>query len=360
MAKQWVYVGTSTGGPSRGIYRFAFDPEAGTAGPPALAAEAANPTFLAIHPAGRFLYAVNAVAEFGGRPSGAASAFELDRRTGALTLLNQQPTGGPGPCHLVVDAAGKHLLVANYGGGSVASLPIAGDGRLGPATSFIQHQGRSTDPKRQEGPHAHSINLDRANRFAFAADLGLDQVLVYRFDPTRGTLVPHEPPAARVAAGAGPRHFAFHPTGQFAYVINELNSTVTGFRYDPAAGTLAEIQSVTTLPAGAAGENYPAEVQVHPSGHFLYGSNRGHDSLAIFTIDESSGRLTPAGHQPSGGKWPRNFAIDPTGTWMVVGNQNSDNVLIFRIDAGSGRLAPQGDPFPVPAPICFKLLPMVG
>jgi 6-phosphogluconolactonase len=239
----------------------------------------------------------------------------------------------------------------------VASLPIGEDGRLGPPASAIQHAGSSVNPRRQEGPHAHSINLDAANRFAFAADLGLDRVLVYRFDAARSILVPHEPPSASVKPGAGPRHFAFHPSGRFAYVINELDSTVTAFTYDAEKGLLRELQAVTTLPPGFAGENYPAEVQVHPSGRFLYGSNRGHDSIAIFAVDAASGRLTPAGRAASGGKWPRNFAFDPTGAWMVVGNQNSDNVIVFRVDRDGGTLAPAGPTFAAPAPICFRFVP---
>jgi 6-phosphogluconolactonase len=361
MEKQWVFVGTSTGGgKSQGIYRFPFDPATGVAGEVALAAGAANPTWVAPHPSGRVLFAVNAIADFGGQRSGAVSAFALDRRTGDLALLNQQPSGGAGPCHLCVDAAGRHVLVANYGGGSVASLPVGEDGRLRPPTSVIQHAGSSVDPKRQEGPHAHSINLDAANHFAFAADLGLDQVLVYRFDREKGTLAPHDPPFARVKPGAGPRHFAFRPDGRFAYVINELDSTVTAFGYDAGVpsgpGRLEEIQVVSTLPAGWEGENYPAEVQVHPSGRFLYGSNRGHDSIAVFAIDAASGRLTPAGHTPSGGKWPRNFGMDPSGAWMLVGNQNSDNILLFRIDPERGALTHTGQTLESPAPICFKMV----
>jgi 6-phosphogluconolactonase len=356
MAKHWVYVGTSTAGESKGIYRFAFDPETGAAGAPELAAEAANPTFLAIHPAGRFLYAVNAVGDFQGGKTGAVSAFVLDARSGALGLLNQQPSGGAGPCHLVVDAAGRNVLVANYGGGSVAVLPLEEDGRMAPPSSVIQHEGSSVNPKRQEGPHAHSINLDAANRFAFAADLGLDQIRVYRFDAEQGTLSPHQPPFASVAPGAGPRHFALHPNGRFAYVINELDSTVTAFQYDAAAGALRAIQVVTTLPEGFSADNYPAEVVVHPSGRFLYGSNRGHDSIAIFAIDPAAGALTPAGHQPTGGRNPRNFALDPSGAWLVAGHQNTNDIHFFRVDPQRGTLTPTGEALACPAPICFRMV----
>jgi 6-phosphogluconolactonase len=357
MAKLWVYVGTSENAKDRGIYRFPFDTATGEAGPVELAAEAARPTFLAIHPNQRLLYAVNAIAEFQGQKTGAVSAFALDARTGALRLLNQQPSGGAGPCHVIVDSEGTNVLVANYGGGSVACLPIDAEGRLKPPSSAIQHAGSSINTARQEGPHAHSINLDAAGRFVFAADLGLDKILVYRFDAANGKLTLHDPPSASTAAGAGPRHLAFHPSGRFAYVINELDSTVTAFAYDPAAGALREIQTITTLPGDFAGENYPAEVRVHPSGKFLYGSNRGHDSIALYTIDAQTGKLTPAGHQPSGGSGPRNFNVDPSGAWMIVGNQSSNNVLVLRIDAERGTLTPTGQEFEIPSPTCFQMVP---
>jgi len=357
MSKQWVFVGTNTAsGKSKGIYRFRFDPTTAKADEVTLAAETANPTFLAIHPSRRFLYSVNAVADFQGQKSGAISAFALDAKTGQLTLLNQQPSGGPGPCHVTVDAAGKNLLTANYSGGSCAVLPLGSDGKLSPPSSFHQHEGSGPDARRQEGPHAHSINLDAANRFAFVADLGLDRVFVYRFDSGKGTLTPNAPASTQTAAGAGPRHFAFHPSGKYAYTINELNSTVTAFSYDPTAGVLRVIQEISTVPAGFTAENYTAEVVVHPSGRFLYGSNRGHDSIAVFTIDRGTGKLSAAGHAASGGKWPRNFVIDPSAKWMIVGNQNSDNVLIYRIDPETGALTPTGQQFECPVPICFRFV----
>jgi 6-phosphogluconolactonase len=360
MAKLWVYVGTSENEKGRGIYRFPFDPRTGEAGSVELAAEAARPTFLAIHPNRPLLYAVNAVGEFQGAKTGAVSVFAMDAKTGELRLLNQQPSGGAGPCHVIVDRGDRNVLVANYGGGCVACLPIDTEGQLKPASCVIQHAGSSVNPRRQEGPHAHSINLDAANRFAFTADLGLDKLFIYRFDASKGTLTPHDPPSVSTAPGAGPRHFAFHPSGRFAYLINELDSTVIAFGYDAAAGVLREIQTISTLPRDFSGENYPAEVLVHPSGKFLYGSNRGHDSIVIYTIDEQTGRLTPGGYQPSGGKGPRNFNVDPSGVWMIAGNQNSNNILVLRVDTDRGTLTPTGQEFAAPSPICFKMVPAAG
>ena len=348
-----VYLGTYTRKESKGIYLSELNLTTGTLSKPALAAATDNPTFLAIHPSGRFLYAAGGSANIDGKPSGLVTAFAMDKTTGKLTQLNRQPSGGRGPCHVVVDATGRFALAANYSSGSVASLPIGPAGRLRPAASVIQHKGSSVN-RRQTGPRAHSINLDSANRFAIAADLGADKVFVYRFDPARGTLKPHAPPATRLAPGAGPRHFAFHPNEKFAYVINELDSTVTAFAFDAKKGTLAKLSIVSTLPADFKGHNTTAEVQVHPSGKFLYGSNRGHDSIAIFAIDGKSGKPTPAGHQPTGGKTPRNFGIDPTGRYILAANQNSNNVVVFRIDQAGGRLKPTGNSITVSSPVCVK------
>lgn len=352
-----LYVGTYTREKSKGIYRLQWDPASGALTSASVAAEVTNPSFLAIDPTRRFLYAVNEVGEFSGIKCGAVSAFAIDPKSGNLTLLNQQPCHGAGPCHLAVDRQGKNALVANYGGGSVAVMPIEPDGRLGAATAFIQHEGSSVHPRRQAGPHAHSINLDPANRFAFVADLGLDKVLVYRFDPSQGTLTPNDPPAASVAPGSGPRHLAFHPNGRAAYVINEMNSTVTAFRYEAETGVLTELQTVPTLPTGFEGSNSTAEVQVHPSGKFLYGSNRGHNSIAIFAIDPEAGQLTPAGHEPTQGRAPRNFCIDPTGRYLIAANQDSDNLVVFRIDGETGQLEPTGHTAEVPMPVCVKMVP---
>jgi len=351
-----VYVGTYTRGASEGIYLCHLDLATGRLELAGLAAKAVNPSFLAIHPSRSLLYAVGEMSNFAGEKTGAVSAFSIDRKTGQLSLLNQAGSQGRGPCHLVVDHTGKYVLVANYGGGSVACLSIKDDGRLGKATSFVQHQGSSVDPRRQKGPHAHSINLDAANRFAFAADLGLDKILIYRFDAKGGQLAPNEPAWAEVAPGSGPRHFAFHPSGRYAYVINELKSTVTGFRYDRRRGALEPIETVSTLPEGFDGDNTTAEVQVHPSGKFLFGSNRGHDSIAIFRIDLDTGRLTFVGNESTRGSTPRNFGIDPTGAYLLAANQATDNVVVFRIDANTGKLSPTGHSAAVPSPVCVKMI----
>jgi len=353
-----VYVGTYTGGTSasKGIYPLRLDLSTGALTEAGTPAESVSPSFLALHPSGRFLYAVN---ETGGsaKEEGGVSAFAIDARTGGLTFLNRQSSRGGSPCHLALDAKGRHVLVANYGGGSVAVLPVRSSGRLDAATTFVQHEGHSVDSGRQKGPHAHWVDLDTANRHAFVADLGLDQVLVYKYDAAKGGLTPHQPPAARVAPAAGPRHAAFHPGGRHFYVINELSSTVTAFSYDPAAGALSELQTLSTLPAGYAGQSFTAEIAVRPDGRFLYGSNRGHDSIAIFAIDAATGKLTPAGHQSTLGKKPRSFAIDPTGAYLLAANQDSDQVAVFRIDKASGGLTAVGPPVSVPRPVSVVFKP---
>jgi len=348
----YAYVGTYTHGRRDGIFIFEYRPEVGEARPCGAVAGLANPSFLAVHPTGRYLYAVNEVDDFGGQRAGAVSAFAIDAQTGALHLLNQRSSVGDGPCHLTVDAGGRFVLVANYGGGSVAVLPILDDGSLDEASDFVQHRGSSVNPQRQEGPHAHSVILDAANRFAFVADLGLDRVMIYRFDAGRGRLLPNEPAFALLKPGAGPRHFTFHPDGRHAYVINELDNTVTAFDYDPERGALREMQTLSTLPTGYAEVNYCADIHIAPSGRFLYGSNRGHDSIALFAID-GAGRLTSLGQQPTGGRWPRNFALDPVGRFVWVANQESDSITRFAVDASTGRLAAL-DQIDVPRPACIQ------
>ncbi|HOA74193.1 MAG TPA: lactonase family protein [Phycisphaerae bacterium] len=349
--KYRVYIGTYTSGASEGIYLFELDRVSGALEPKGLAAKTANPSFLALGPGNRRLYAVGELDANGG-----VSAFAVDAATGKLELLNRQPSGGRGPCHLCVDPSGRHVLVANYSSGSAAVLPIASDGSLAEPRSVVQHEGSGPDPKRQQGPHAHSVHLDAAGRFAFVADLGLDRIFIYRFDASKGTLGPHDPPSAHVAPAAGPRHLAFHPSGRYVYVNNEMGCTVTAFKYDAERGTLSELQVIGTLPEDWREPNTTAEILVHPSGKFLYCSNRGHDSIAIFTIDPTTGRLTAAGHQSTSGATPRNFGIDPAGQWLIAANQKSDTLQVFRIASESGRLEPAGSPVPVPTPVCVKFV----
>ena len=351
-----VYVGTYTETKSKGIYAYRFNPATGQLSSLGLAAESVNPSFLAIDPSRRFLYAVNEISKYEGRSSGGVSAFAIDPGTGKLTLLNEVSSRGAGPCHVTVDNTGRYVLVANYEGGSLAAFPILKDGRLGDASSFVQHKGASINPQRQEGPHAHSIYLSPDNRFALSADLGLDQVLVYRFDAEHGTLAPNNPPFARVNPGAGPRHFAFHTSGKFGYVIDEMQSTIIVFSYEPSSGALHLLQTISTLPKDFEGESSAAEVQVHPSGKYLYGSNRGHDSIAIFTINNRKGTLTPNGYALTIGKTPRNFALDPTGAYLFAANQDSDSIVQFRVDPNTGRLTPTGQVLEVPSPVCVTFV----
>jgi 6-phosphogluconolactonase len=353
-----VYIGTYTGSKSQGIYVSRFDPTTGSLSQPELAAEAKNASFLALHPDRRLLYAVGEVDTFGGKQAGSVSAFRIDSKSGKLDLLNQQPSGGTGPCHLAVDAAGKCILVANYGSGSIAALPIQAGGKLGEPSAIIQHQGSSLNPQRQTGPHAHFITSDPANRFVLACDLGLDKVLVYRFDPAKAALQPNEPASISLKAGAGPRHLAFHPNGRLAYVINEMGSTLTVFAYDAKRGALRELQSLSTLPGSFKGNNTCAEVQIHPSGKFVYASNRGHDSIALFGVEPETGKLIELGHQSTGGKTPRHFALDPAGKWLLAENQDSDTIVVFRVDSQTGKLTATGSPLHVGAPVCVLFVPV--
>lgn len=357
--KMLVFIGTYTGGDSKGIYAYEFSVADGSLKPLGLAAETPNPSFLALHPNKKFLYAVNEIGNYEGEKAGSVSAFAIEGTSGKLRALNQQSSRGGAPCHIVVDAKGAHALVANYSGGSVAVLPIASDGSLKESSSFVQHKGSSVNKQRQEAPHAHSINLDQQNNFAIVADLGLDKLLAYKFDPTRGKLSPADPPFASLKPGAGPRHFAFHPDGRHAYVINEMDLTITAFEYHSARGELTSIQTISTLAPQTESKNWStAEVQVHPSGKFVYGSNRGHDSIAAFKVDSATGKLTYLENEPTLGKTPRNFGIDPTGKYLIAANQNSDTLAVFRIDQQSGELNPTGIIVEAPKPVCVKFLPL--
>ena len=348
-----VYFGTYTSGDngSKGIYRSKLDTDTGKLSVPVLAAETKNPSFLEIHPNGKFLYAVS---ESGG--AGTVSAYSIVTDTGGLKFLNRQPSGGSGPCHVNIDHDGKNVLVANYGSGSASVIPIAADGSLAKPTGFIQHEGSSVNPQRQKGPHAHSINVSPDNRFAFVADLGLDKVMIYKLDVEKGTIAANDPAFAKVKPGAGPRHFAFGADGKYAYVINELDGTVTAFAYEPASGALTEIHTITTLPDDFAGRSSCAEVRVHPGGRFLYGSNRGHNSITVYRIDPAKGTLTFVEHERADIKTPRNFNIDPTGKFCLVANQGGNSVIVFRIDQKTGALEPTGHKISIGKPVCIRFL----
>src|SRR5208282_1768105 len=352
------YVGTYTedGSKSKGIYAYRFNSGTGQSTPLGLAAETTNPSWVALHPNGHFLYAVNELPNYKGPNSGGLSAFSVDPATGRLTFLNEVPTKGADPCYVTVDKTGKYVLVANYTGGSIAAFPILSDGKLGEASAFVQHTGHGPNAQRQEGPHAHSIDLSPDNRFAMVDDLGLDQLLVYKFDSAKGSLTPNDPPFVKVDAGAGPRHFVLRPDGKFAYVIAEMGHTVTVFSNDAASGRLQVLQSVTTLPKDFKGRNDDAEIRIHPSGKFLYASNRGEDTIAIYAIDGSKGTLTQIGSTPTGGKEPRSFEIDPSGKLLFAANQKSDNIVVFRIDQKTGQLTPTGQVLEVATPVCIKFL----
>lgn len=349
----FVYFGTYTKAKSKGIYRARLEVATGRLSPAELVAETRDPSFVAVNPKGTHLYTIDEGSDPVRTPGRGVKAYAIDARTGALTFLNEQSPGGPGPCHLIVDHTGRCVLVANYSGGSVAALPVAADGRLGPAKSVIQHTGSSVNAARQKAPHAHAIMVSPDNRFALSPDLGIDRVLVYRLDAANASLAPHSPAFAAVAPGSGPRHLAFHPGGRFAYVINEMLCTMTAFGYDAAKGELKELQTLSTLPPGVSVQKgySTAEVMAHPGGAFLYGSNRGHDSIAVYAIDASTGRLSYVAHQPTQGRTPRHFAIDPTGAWLLAENQDSDTVAVFGIDAKTGRLTPTGQLLDVPAPV---------
>ena len=352
-----VYFGTFTGGKSQGIYVSRFDTATGKLGAPALAVQTVNPSFVAIAPDHLLLFAVNETDQFNGRAGGAVSAFKLDASTGKLEFLNQQPSGGTGPCHLAVDPDGKYVFVANYNSGSVAVFPVETNGSLGPASSVVQHHGSSINRERQAGPHAHCVAVDVAHHRVFVCDLGLDKVMVYRLDEINGTLTPDEYPWAKLEPGSGPRHITFSHDWRHAYVISEMGGTLTAFDYQPEKGELKEIQTVSTLPEDFHGKNTAAEVALLPSGKFIYGSNRGNDSLAVFAVDEASGRLNFVERQSSHGKFPRDFAIDPTGQYLLVANQNSDSVVVFRINTQTGRLTWTGQAIEVGKPVCVTFVP---
>jgi 6-phosphogluconolactonase len=348
-----VYIGTYTGGDnaSQGIYAGWLDQTSGKLNEPFLAAEAKNPSFLEIHPDGNLLYAVSEADGMG-----SVSAYRIDHKTGVLTFLNEQLSEGEGPCHLSIDHAGRNLLVANYGSGSVAILPINPDGKLSGMTGFAQHRGSSVNPRRQKTPHAHSINPSPDDRYAYAADLGIDKIMIYLLNSEKGTIKPNKPAFVEMKPGVGPRHLSFHPDARQVYIINELNSTITVFDYQSETGLLTEKQTISTLPQDFPGDNTCAEIRVHPSGKFLYGSNRGHNSIAMYLVNPDDGTLSLTGHQSDAIKTPRNFNIDPDGQFCLVANQGNDTVIVFHINQQDGRLQPAGSVIAISKPVCVRFL----
>ncbi len=356
-----VYIGTYTSGKSEseGIYVYKLNLASGELKPYLTVKNVVEPSYLAISKNRKYLYAVNETEEYAGRKSGAVSAFAINQTTGDLTFLNQQPSLGGAPCYVSASDDGKFVLVANYLGGAVAVFRVEKDGKLGAASDLAQHSGSGQNKERQKAAHTHSIIFDENNRFAFSGDLGIDKILIYRFDGRNGKLI--ENPAQAFyqnKAGAGPHHLAFHKNEKFAFVINELDSTISSLAFDAKQGTLKTIQTISTLPADFSGANTCADIHVSPNGKFLYGSNRGHDSIASYRIDENTGKLAFVEHVSTGGKTPRNFAIDPTGKFLLAANQNSDSIFVFRIDETSGKLGATSSAAQVPTPVCLKLIPM--
>lgn len=340
-----LYVGTYTRGTSKGIYSYKF--QTGKLTPVGMAGETSNPSFLAVSPSQRFLYAANE------NNKGMVSAFAIDSATGNLKLLNQVSSKGSGPCHVSVDKTGHWLFVANYDNGSAAAFPIKADGSLEEASATFQHAGKSVNAQRQAGPHAHMASISPDNRFVFVADLGLDEILSYRIDPAKGGMTPNDPPFAKIDPGSGPRHVIFRPDAKFAYVVSEMAGTVTVYSYDAAKGAMTEVQTISALPADYTGQKSGSEIAMHPSSKFLYAAIRNADIITAFKVDGAKGTLTVTGSVPSGGKTPRNFAIDPSGNYLLAANQDTNKIVVFKIDQQSGALTPTGDSYDVGSPVCL-------
>ena len=349
-----VYVGTYTGKGSDGIYAYRFYPANGDMKPIGLVAKTENPSFITIDSKGRFLYAVNEVDSFQNKPGGAVSVFAINKESGRLSLLQQVSSLGAAPAHLSLDKSGRYLMVANYNGGNVSVFPVGNDGKLGEQTAFIQDEGSGPNRQRQAGPHAHFIQATSDNRFVMVADLGVDKVLKYRFNVSNGALISNDSGYVKLNPGSGPRHIAFAPSGKMVYVLNELSSTITEFSYDPKIGMMHRKLDISTLPENFAGENTAAEIALDATGKFLYVSNRGDNSIGLFSIDSKDGSLKPVNWISSGGKTPRNFEIDPGGQWLLAANQNSDNLVLFKIDQASGKLSQSSQTFRMISPVCVK------
>lgn len=353
----YLYVGTYTNKGSQGIYAWRVDGQTGKTSPLGLVAAAADPSFLALHPNQKVLYAVNETADFEGQKSGSVSAYAIDRTSGKLKLLNRVSSHGAGPCHVAVDATGKLLAVANYNSGNFASFPLEADGSIGKAFHVISSEGTGPNAARQEGPHGHSVNFAPDNRHMLAADLGTDSVLNSSYDAAAGSLVPGVPARIAVRPGSGPRHLVLSRDGKYGYVINELDSTIDAYQYDAETGNLTGMQHVSTLPPGFSAANTTAEIALHPSGKFIYGSNRGNDSIAVFAVDEKNGQLSPVDVTPTGGRTPRSFTLDQKGRFLFAANQDSDNITMFRVNAKTGKLTPLHTVLAVKSPVCVLLLP---
>jgi 6-phosphogluconolactonase len=347
MGTTTVYLGNYTKGAGSGIYRSELNEETGELTIPVLAGPADSPSFLAIHPMMPRLYAVSELSE------GLVTAFAIES-DGSLRPLNSQSTQGSAPCYVCVDPSGGAVLIANYGSGSCASYPVLQDGSLGPAGSFIPHTGSSVDPDRQREPHAHCAVTDPSGHRAFVADLGVDKIFIYDLDAGSGEIVSNDPAYVSTPSGGGPRHVAFHPKGRFAYASLEITSEICAFAYNAESGSLRVLDTLSTLPKDFSGSNSTAETLVHPSGQFVYVSNRGHNSIASFCIDQTTGRLTPLGHQSTLGEEPRGFGISPDGRFLIAGNQQSDSLHVFRIDLDSGALTPVGSEVKAPSPVCVR------
>jgi 6-phosphogluconolactonase len=352
----FAFVGTYTSMGSEGVYTLRLNGETGELTQVSVATELENPSWVGLDPSNEHLYAVSETESSDG--SGAITAYSVNASTGVLTKINEQSTGGPGPCHLMVDSTDSVVIVTNYGGGSVAALPINDDGSVGELTEFIQHEGSSVNENRQQEAHAHSVNIDDSNSHAYVCDLGMDKVLTYDIDLANGKLTPSEPASVDTVAGDGPRHFDFHPSGKFVYVINELGMTIT--LYDLAEdGKLTPVQSVPTLPEGTDYQSKysTADVHVSPDGAFVYGSNRGHETLVIYAIDQSTGKMTYVGHQSTLGDEPRNFAITPDGKFLLAENQNSGTIVTFKRES-DGSLTATGSVIEIPSPVCIQFMPV--
>jgi 6-phosphogluconolactonase len=348
-----LFVGTYTDGTSKGIYAFRFQSETGELTPLGLVAEMPNPTFLALSANHRFLYAVNEVPNYQNTHSGLVSGFAIDHLNGKLKPVNQVASAGAGPCHLAVNKTGSALFVANYGSGSAASFHLSHTGQISAPVSQFQHSGSSVDKKRQESPHCHCTTVSPDDRYVLVNDLGLDRVVVYRLDRADARLTPNDPPFWSAKPGSGPRHLAFHPQKPYAYSINEMASTVDVLHWDANTGMLASLQNISTLPPDFHGESNCAEIAVDPAGHFVYASNRGHNSIAVFSIDSEHGTLTSTGFASTPGREPRHFTLDPTGKWLLVGNQLIGTISIFRRDPESGQLTPTGKTAEIDKAVCI-------